>query len=369
MPMLRLQLLPDYIFETERVIRALIICGVTFVIVVIGTVKWLGSEKNKLENMKLQAAQATSYATEVKSYDDKIQKVKDEVKPYDDKRAYVESLRDFSGNWTRHMRMLSQYIYYRAEVTTATLTPAGFQLSVRTKSTDDVARLMMNLKRAYKANLIAKDSLNISGLTGWPNPTSPRGWGPDTRGHIEVPNGTGELSAVNANAGETSTVIGGPAAAPGAPGAPGGPSGGGGGPGMSGAPPSGGSSAPPSGGGSSGAPGGSGGAGGAGGTATAGFRLDRAPIEIALFLSSPMEAARRRHLQTSVEPPPQPYLTLSVAGLWATPMVVPQGGGAAGPAGSQPGMPGAPPGASGPSGPPSAPPPPPPTPSPSGKTP
>jgi len=222
-------------------------------------------------------------------------------------------------------------------------------MNVRTKTTSDVANLLMTLKQGYRAHLIADGSLNITGLTGWPNPTSPRGWGPESRRRMELPFGTGDLSPVSSNSGApsgTANLAGGGSG--GAPGSPGGSSS------MSGAPPSPGSpggGAPSGGPGMPGAPGG--GSGGAG--AGASFQLSNVPLELQQMLVSPEDAAKRQYITPSDEPPPQPYLNLVINGAWAVTFSVPSAGGGAGGRPGMPGMSGPPPGAPGMSGPPPSP--------------
>ncbi|MBI5833471.1 MAG: hypothetical protein HZB16_14325 [Armatimonadetes bacterium] len=372
--MLKLQLLDRRFFEARKVTQAMILCAI-LTVGVVGFALWRTTAlKTKVADMKNQASAAAAFEQQITAKQGEIEQVKAEVAPFDAQLAYVKSLLNYSDNFPKYLRMLSRYIFNRAEVLSVALTGEGFTMQVRTKGTQDVAGLMINLKQAYKAGLIATDSLSIQGLSGWPNPTSPRGWGPDTRRRIELPFSTGDLQGVNSSSRTLGAVTGvtGGGAAPGGPGGPGS-SGGSGGPGMSAPGPSG----PPGGsGGSPGgmpsaAPGGSGGSGGAapgaGGPGAAvasagGLRsLQGLNLETTQFFTNPQDAAHRQFIQASDDPPLQPYLNLVISGRWGNPFPSPAGGAAAGGGGGMPGMPGMSGGAPGmPGGSPGGPPAPPP---------
>ena len=352
--MLKLQLLDRRFFEARKVARAVAMCGVLSILVVVGALFVTTTLKTKLSDMKAQASAAAAFETQVTGKQTEIATVQAEVAPFDAQLAYVRQLRDYSDNFPKYLRMLSRYIYNRAEVLNVMLTGDGFMLQVRTKTTADVAGLMINLKQAYKAGLIATDSLSIQGLSGWPNPTSPRGWGPDTRRRIELPFNTGDLQGVNSNSralAAVTGVTGGGAGGEGGPGGSGGPAMGS--PGGSG-PPGGAPGAPGAPGGMASGPGGSGGSGGpaagapgAGMASAGGLRsLQGLTLETTQFFTTPQDAAHRQFIQGSDDPPLQPYLNLAIVGRWGNPFAAMGGGGAAGGAGGMPGgmpgMPGAP---------------------------
>lgn len=333
--MLKLQLLPDYVFEGDKIKRNVIVCTVILILVVGATLKWLQITQHKLDNMTNQAQVASGFEGQIKSIDSEIAAVAAEIKPFDDKREYMNTLKDFGDIWPERMRDVCKFIYNRAEVLSASLTTTGVQLSVRTKTTDDVARLLMDLKQAYAAGLFREGTLQVSGLTGWPNPTSPRGYGLPEMGHIELPlDVTGGLSGVGSNSqrggggGGGGGGFGGGGGVSGMTGSPDGMSGGDmgmSGGDMGGAPPSGGS---PMG----------GGGGGAGVGALADILdVDNVSPAARGLLLGIQEAARVTYIKESADPPDQPYLNLSVTAQWAQPITPPEGGGGQ-PAGGMMGM-------------------------------
>jgi hypothetical protein len=330
--MLKLQLLTLKHREQEKMIKAGVLCGLVLAVFVVLMVRWVADTKAKLDDMKAQASAAQANAQKVQEADGEIAAENAKVQPYDDHLFYVLSLRDFSKVWPQRMKMLARFISDRADLLDASLTAQGFTLHIRTKTTADVANVLMTLKQSYKARLVADGTINIAGLGGWPNPTSPRGWGPDSRRRLELPYTNSGLSEVGSST-ETAT----PAAPAG------------GGPGSGGAP--GGSSSGPPGSPGMGGPGSPGSSGGAPGGL--GAVLNTVPPELAQMLTTPLDAARRTYISPSVDPPPQPYLALIVTGTWYSPIPVPGGGGGQGqggpggmPGGRGGGFSGPPPGAS-----------------------
>ena len=325
--MLKLQLLPDYVFEPDKIKRNVFVCTALLGAVVGVTVYWLLLTQHKLDNMTNQATVAKGFEDQIKKFDADIATVAAEIKPFDDKRDYMNSLKDFGDIYPERMRQVCRFIYNRAEVLSATVTNTGVQLTVRTKTTDDVARLLMVLKQGYQAGLFREGSLQVNGLTGWPNPTSPRGYGLPEMGHIELPlDVAGGLSAVGSNSGRAAAPAGGGGFAGGgssggAEGMSGPESGAGGEPGMG-----------------AGGPSGGGGGGQAGGLADILDAENVSPAARALLLGIP-EAARMTYIKQSADPPNQPYLNLSVTADWAQPITPPDGGApAAGMGGDMMGM-------------------------------
>ncbi len=318
--MLRLQLLPDYVFEGARIRRAVLICGFIFLVDVGVTHAWQFLTKQKVTNMTNQASVASGFEGQIKAIDGQIAAVAGEIQPIDNKLKYITELKDYGDVWPQRMRALAPFIYERCELLSANLTYTTVTLNVRTKTTQDVARMLMNLKKAYAAGLFRPDSINVTGLTGWPNLTSPLRVGPDELGHMALNLNRPSPVAVNSN---TAVAAGSAAAAAGFA-VQAGNALSGGGP----AAPAGSESAPAEGSSEgSGMVEGASGGGGGGGAPQGGDSVMRA-------------AAIARYIKPSVDPPPQPYLTLTVSAVWAQPIPAPDGGAA--PAGGDPNMGGAP---------------------------
>jgi len=310
--MLRLQLLPDQVFEGARIRKATILCTLIFLIDAVVCFLWFSSTKTAMVSMTAQAEAASAFQGQIAALDGEISALQAQIAPVDSKHDYILGLKDYGDNWPQRMRELAKFIYARVEVLSCQLTAEGFELEVRTKTTEDVARLLMNLKQAYAAGLMQQDSLNVTGLSGWPNLTSPYGLSVDSVMHMEIGVDLADfdLHPVNSNSN--------PAA---------GNQGGGQGSGsgeMEGG--SGGESMPEEN-ASSEMEGGSGDFGGGGGQA-----VQAGPVD-----SDRMEAAAIAHyIKPSVDPPDQPYLNLTVTGRWQVPLQAPTGNtpaGAAGPAG------------------------------------
>lgn len=306
--MLRLQLLPDQVFEGARIKKAVLLCTALFLVDAVICFLWFSSTKTAMLSMTQQAEVASGFKSQIDALDGQIAGLQAQIAPVDSKRDYILALKDYGDNWPQRMRELAKYIYARVEVLSCQLDTQGFELEVRTKTTEDVARLLMNLKMAYAAGLLQQDSLNVTGVTGWPNMTSPWGYSLDEILHMEigVDRDSFDLEAVNSNSN--------PAA----------PAGGGGG--SSGAEAGSGAEAMPEESSSSDMSGEPGmeGSGGGGGTRAGNVESDRMRL-----------MALQKYIEPSVDPPPQPYMNLTITGRWQVPLAEPTGntpaGGAAAP--------------------------------------
>lgn len=321
--MIRLQLLPDYVFEGEKIVRAVIVCTVILLALTGGMVFWTMTEVNKLENMKTQQTAAANLQSQVTSLEGEIDAANAAVAPLQQRHDYMVSLRDFSDGYAERFRNLSRYIYQRVEVLSAQITEQGFNLTVRTKTTQDVARMWMNLRQGELDGLIAANSIQVGGLTGWPNSTSPRGWTAEGRRRFDLPLEVDTLSPVNSGSTNISSGQqgGGFGGVPGpgggssgsaglAPPGPGGLGGSGAGPGLPG--------------GEGGVPGAAGGGGGFGNTVMDFRQTSKEAMQMWL---DPRSAAMLEYITPSEEPPDQPYLNMSISGAWAQPMTAPAGTG------------------------------------------
>ncbi len=311
--MLRLQLLPDHVFEGARIKKAVILCTLVFLLDAAICFLWFSSQKAAMVSMTQQSEVAAGFQSQISALDGEIGALQALIAPVDSKRDYILALKDYGDNWPQRMRALAMFIYARVEVLNCQLDQQGFELQVRTKTTEDVARLLMNLKQGYAAGLLQQDSLNVTGLNGWPNMTSPLGISVDTASHLDPGVGleNGALQGVNSGSNPAAPAQQGGAG------------------GMEGS----GSEAMPDessgSGGMSGEPGMEGGSGGGFGGA-AGARAGTVDSALMRLL------AIRKYIQPSVDPPPQPYLNLTVTGRWQVPLQSPTGNAPAGAAGAAP---------------------------------
>ncbi|MBI2298293.1 MAG: hypothetical protein HYU66_04960, partial [Armatimonadetes bacterium] len=274
--MIKLQLLPDYVFEGDKIRRNVIVCTVLLLLVTGVSVQWMRIWQNKVADMKNQASVSGGFQQQIATLQGQIQTQRDMVAPFDNKRAYMTSLCDYGAKYTEKVRQLGRYIYNRVDVLSCTINEGGFTMAVRTKTTEDVARTLMCLKAGYKGGLFAQDSVTLSGFPeGWPNATSPSGYSTSAFAHINLPFDVnlGGRSPVNsgatgmAQAREESAVAG----------------------------------------------------------------VGELPAAARGLVLGPAQAARLKYIKPSADPPDQPYMNLTIDGKWAVPIVAPAG--AAGAAG------------------------------------
>ena len=161
--MLKINLLPSYIYEKRKVRNAAFLFGGLFVVVVAGMLTWwvvLGSKERQITTqvmeMERNAGEVTELERQVQAEQAKIPPIRAKVTFIEDLMAYNEKVPDLYED-------LAKYTYSR--ILYRSVRVSGNQLTVNaySRSVGDCGRYLLNM---YRASHVFS-SVSISGVPGW----------------------------------------------------------------------------------------------------------------------------------------------------------------------------------------------------------
>ncbi|HUV04269.1 MAG TPA: hypothetical protein VMX94_04105 [Armatimonadota bacterium] len=162
--MLKINLLPAYIYEKRKVRRAAMGFGLLFIAVVFGMLGWWIMLSNKQKQLQAQVADMEMRAQEVMRLEQAVQAEESRIPVVQAKVGFIEGVMDYNLQAPRLYEELAKYTYSRVQY--RSLAPSGSQLVIdaRARTLGDCGRYLMNMYRA--THLF--NSVAISGVPGWP---------------------------------------------------------------------------------------------------------------------------------------------------------------------------------------------------------
>lgn len=163
--MLKINLLPPYIFERRKVRQTAFLFGLIFMVTFGGMVAWwytLGKKEARLKDelvvMKANADQVLQLETTIKAEQAKIPPIKDRM-------DYFAAIREYNGKFPVLYEELAKYTYER--VLYRSIQPSNNSLTIQAhaKSIGDAGRYLLNM---YRARHLFSD-VRMSAVPGYPN--------------------------------------------------------------------------------------------------------------------------------------------------------------------------------------------------------
>ena len=192
--MLKVNLLPAYIYERRKVRKASIGFVVLFVAVVLGMLAWWTMLNSKQKALEVQVADMEMKAQEVTRLEQEAQAEENKIPIIQAKVAFIEALMDYNLQAPKLYEELAKYTYSR--VLYRSIQPASNQLMIEAhaRTLGDCGRYLMNIYRA--THLF--NSVVISGVPGWPKASSGGGAvTPVVSPWVSAPEQAGALSGFN----------------------------------------------------------------------------------------------------------------------------------------------------------------------------
>ena len=161
--MLKINLLPKYIYERRKIYQLASILGVLFIAIVFGMFAWwfmLGNKEIILTGQVDEMELKTSILNDLqKQVDDE----KAKLPPVESKVKFVEDLMAYNLKVPQLYEELARYTY--ARILYKSITPSGSQLTIQAHagSLADCGRYLMNIYRA--TNIFS--SVTINAVPGW----------------------------------------------------------------------------------------------------------------------------------------------------------------------------------------------------------
>lgn len=163
--MLKINLLPPYIFERRKVRQTAFLFGLIVVLAFGGMVGWIFMLSRKEADLKARFAVMDAAAKQVLALEDTIKAEEAKIPPIKDRMDYFKAVTAYNEKFPAVYEELVKYTYER--VLYRSITPSNSQLTIaaHAKSLGDCGRYLLNIYRAR--HLFS--NVTISAVPGYPS--------------------------------------------------------------------------------------------------------------------------------------------------------------------------------------------------------
>lgn len=173
--MLRINLLPKYIWERRQVKQAAFLFGVIFAGVVAGMVAWHLSLAAQQRDWTAQVADMQIKANEVKQIEAQAVAEEQRLPAIQGKVAFIEGIMQYNLEYPKLYEELAKYTYNRIMYTAVESSGSQLRVGAHTRSIGDCGRYLLNMYRA--SHMFS--SVGIDAVPGWPRQGDTQGQGFD----------------------------------------------------------------------------------------------------------------------------------------------------------------------------------------------
>ena len=173
--MLKINLLPTYIYEKRKVKQTTLVFAVLFVGVAAGMMAWnlsLGAKKTELT---AQVADMQQKANEVKAIEAQATAEEQRIPVIQGKVQFIENVMQYNLQYPKLYEELAKYTYNRIMYTSVDPSGGQFKIAAHARSLGDCGRYLLNMYRA--SHLFS--GVSIDGVPGWPSQSAQSGQGFD----------------------------------------------------------------------------------------------------------------------------------------------------------------------------------------------
>ncbi|MCX6377383.1 MAG: hypothetical protein NTU88_15330 [Armatimonadetes bacterium] len=169
--MLKINLLPSYIFEKRKVRRTAMMFGVLLLGVAVGMFAWYSVLAAKQRDLTVQVADMEAKANEVKALDAQAAAEEAKAPPLQNKVSFIENVMNYNLEYPKLYEDLAKYTYSR--IVYRSVEPSGTQLKIgaSARSVGDCGRYLLNMYRATHVF----SGVTIDAVPGWSG-SIPRGF-------------------------------------------------------------------------------------------------------------------------------------------------------------------------------------------------
>lgn len=163
--MLKINLLPPYIFERRKVKQAAFLFGLLFVATFCGMVTWWYMLGKKEANLKEELAIMKANADQVLAIENTIKAEEGKIPPIKERLEYFAAIREYNGKFPALYEELARYTYERILYRSIQPSNNSLTINAHAKSIGDCGRYLLNM---YRARHLFSD-VKISAVPGYPN--------------------------------------------------------------------------------------------------------------------------------------------------------------------------------------------------------
>lgn len=162
--MLKINLLPPYIYEKRKVRRAAFLFGLLFIVCTGIMVAWWAKLGNQERDLTAQVTDMEQKAQQVAALKQQVAAEQSKIPPIQEKVAFIESLMDYNLKYPKLYEELAKYTYGRILYSSVQPTATGLTVQAHARTIGDCGRYLLNMYRA--SHLFT--SVTISAVPGWP---------------------------------------------------------------------------------------------------------------------------------------------------------------------------------------------------------
>ena len=161
--MLKINLLPPYIFEKRKIRRTAILFGVLVACVAAGMFGWYGMLTAKERDLNSEVLMWEQKAAEVKSLEDQAAAEEAKAPTTKSKVDFIEKVMAYNLAYPKLYEELAKYTYSRILYRSVEPSPNQLKITARARSVGDCGRYVLNMYRA--SHVFA--SVRIDSVPGW----------------------------------------------------------------------------------------------------------------------------------------------------------------------------------------------------------
>lgn len=162
--MLRINLLPAYIYERRKVRAAAIGFTIAFVAVLAGMLAWWLTLSNRQKELAVMVADMEAKAAEVTRIEQQAQQEENRIPVIQAKVDFIEAVLEYNLQIPKLYEEIAKYTYGRIQLKSMQASGGTVQIQAHARTLGDCGRYLMNMYRA--THLFS--SVTISGVPGWP---------------------------------------------------------------------------------------------------------------------------------------------------------------------------------------------------------
>ena len=162
--MIRINLLPAYVLEQEKVRKFASIFGMAVVIVIVGVLLWYKTLSDAHAELQVQLQEVQATERIVRGYQSEAQAARQESQGIQAKVKFIKDLMEYNKLVPRLYEEMARYTYKNILYTKVNVSSTALTIEAYTRSVGDAGKYLLNM---YKATDLFTD-VNISAVPGYP---------------------------------------------------------------------------------------------------------------------------------------------------------------------------------------------------------
>lgn len=163
--MLKINLLPPYIYERRKARQAAFLFAILVVAVAAGMVTWIFMLNRKEADLRAQLAIMNERKAQVEALENTIKAEEAKIPPIKDRMDYFNAVMQYNTAYPKLYEELAKYTYERVLYRSIQPTSDSLEISAHARTIGDCGRYLLNIYRAR--HLFS--NVTISSVPGYPN--------------------------------------------------------------------------------------------------------------------------------------------------------------------------------------------------------